>query len=141
MRLSSATGAVLAVAALAVGGCGSTGSGQGSRSSRSTGSASPTGSTGAGSSTSSGGSGGAGGAARLGAPNGRVVFAQACEYCHSITGHMKASQQGGDLRDYHVPMAELRQLTAEMPVLHHKLSPAELTAVVDYVAAVERTSR
>jgi mono/diheme cytochrome c family protein len=132
MRLSTATGVALAAAALALGGCGSTGSGPAGHSTTARGA------------SGAGGSGGAGGSAaggRVGAPNGRVVFAQACEYCHSISGHMKASQQGGDLRNYHVPFAELRQLSAEMPVLHHKLSPAELTAVVDYVAAVERASR
>lgn len=70
--------------------------------------------------------------------SGRQVFARACQACHSISGHNRPSQQGGDLRAFHPTRAQLRQLTAEMPVRHHRLSPAELAAVVDYVAAIER---
>ena len=73
-----------------------------------------------------------------GGASGRQVFAQACEVCHSISGHSRPSQQGGDLRMFHSSLAQLRQLTAEMPVLHHhRLSSAELSAVVAYVAAIE----
>jgi mono/diheme cytochrome c family protein len=69
---------------------------------------------------------------------GRQVFAQACEVCHSISGRSRPSQQGGDLRMFHSSLAQLRQLTAEMPVLHHhRLSSAELSAVIGYVAAIE----
>jgi mono/diheme cytochrome c family protein len=72
-----------------------------------------------------------------GGATGRRVFGEACLACHSISGHSAASQQGGDLRSFRSSRDQLRELTAEMPVLHHRLSRAELSAVVAYVAAVE----
>ena len=80
-------------------------------------------------------------APRAGVASGRQVYAQACEACHSINGHSRPSQQGGDLRMFHSSLAQLRQLTAEMPALHHhRLSPSELSAVIAYVAAIESRS-
>ena len=50
------------------------------------------------------------------------------------------SQQGGDLRNLHLPRIELFQLTVEMPPVHGPLTARELRAVVDYLQAIERRS-
>lgn len=105
------------------------------------------------SSAGSGGSGGSGsgGAAIVGSTptsgaassatggtgSGRVVFTQACAQCHSVSGHNKPSQQGGDLLHFSSTRAQLVQLTREMPIIHHRLSNAEVQAVVDYLRALE----
>lgn len=104
-----------AAGALAVGGCGGGGSGGGGA-----------------------GGGGGGGGATPAAISGRQVFIQACAACHSLTGHNTARQQGGDLLHFHATRRQTLQLTAEMPVLHHRLTQAQLAAVVDYIMAVER---
>lgn len=123
MSLRIALGACASAAALAAAGCGG---GAGAPASRS--SSSPT-------------------TARSSSPpltaasSGREVFAQACLVCHSVSGHSRPSQQGGDLSHFHSTTAELRQLTIEMPIVHHRLTSAEVTAVVKYVQAIEATGR
>lgn len=86
--------------------------------------------------SATGSSGGSSSAPR--AMTGPEVFAHDCVYCHSISGHSKPSQQGGDLLHYHASRAQMLQLTAEMPVEHRPLTRSELRAVVDYVLGVER---
>lgn len=70
--------------------------------------------------------------------SGRSVFRTDCEVCHSISGHSAPTQQGGDLRRLRLPRAELLQYAAEMPVLHRRLTRAELHAVVAYLESVQR---
>jgi mono/diheme cytochrome c family protein len=72
-----------------------------------------------------------------GGVSGAAVFANHCQACHSISGHSAPRQQGGDLRGLRLPRAELLQFTAEMPVLHRRLTERELQAVVSYLQAVE----
>lgn len=79
------------------------------------------------------GCGGGGGSSR---PSGKVVFAQECSACHSLTGHNDPRRQGGDLLRFHSSRTQLVQLAAEMPV-RHALSQPQLQAVVDYVMDVE----
>jgi mono/diheme cytochrome c family protein len=71
-------------------------------------------------------------------PSGKVVFAHECQFCHSLSGHSIPRQQGGDLLHVGLSRPPLTQATAEMPV-RHKLSRAELRAVVGYILAVQRT--
>jgi mono/diheme cytochrome c family protein len=70
---------------------------------------------------------------------GRELFARDCAFCHSLSGHNSPKQQGGDLLGAHLRRPVLVQFTAEMPV-KHRLSRADLNAVVDYVIAVQRRS-
>lgn len=70
------------------------------------------------------------------AVSGRRVFAEHCEICHSLAATASPAQQGGDLRGLHLPHDELVQFTVEMPVIDHRLSSAEVRAVVDYVRAL-----
>ncbi|MEO6858331.1 MAG: cytochrome c [Solirubrobacteraceae bacterium] len=70
---------------------------------------------------------------------GHQVFTHQCSFCHSLSGHNSPRQQGGDLLGVHLRRPTLYQLTAEMPA-RHRLSRAELNAVVDYVLAVQRRS-
>ncbi|HEX8975153.1 MAG TPA: cytochrome c [Solirubrobacteraceae bacterium] len=69
--------------------------------------------------------------------SGHEVFSRQCAFCHSLSGHSTPKQQGGDLLGIHLQRPVLTQYTAEMPV-RHKLSRAQLKAVVDYVLAVQR---
>ena len=69
--------------------------------------------------------------------SGHMVFSRQCSFCHSLSGHSTPRQQGGDLLGIHLRRQDLTQYTAEMPV-RHRLSRAELRAVVDYVLAVQR---
>lgn len=71
---------------------------------------------------------------------GREAFARECAFCHSLSGHSSARQQGGDLLGARLRRPVLYQFTAEMPVRHH-LSRSELAAVVDYILAVQRRGR
>ena len=61
-----------------------------------------------------------------------------CETCHSISGSSTPRQQGGDLKNLHLPHSDLIELTEEMPPLHGYLTARELQAVVRYVESVER---
>lgn len=70
--------------------------------------------------------------------SGRVVFAQHCAVCHSISGRLSRGQQGGDLRGLHLPRNELVQFTVEMPVIRRPLHSREVQAVVDYMQALAR---
>ena len=69
--------------------------------------------------------------------SGREVFTRDCAFCHSLTGHNSPKQAGGDLLGARLRRPVLVQFTAEMPV-KHRLSRADLNAVVDYVLAVQR---
>ncbi len=69
--------------------------------------------------------------------SGREVFAHECSFCHSLSGHSSAQQQGGDLLDARLRRPVLYQFTAEMPV-RHRLSRTELNAVVAYILDVQR---
>jgi mono/diheme cytochrome c family protein len=68
--------------------------------------------------------------------SGRVVFAQACSACHTLTGRYDPRRQGGDLLAFHASRAQLVQLTGEMPV-RHPLRQSQLDAVVRFVMAAE----
>jgi hypothetical protein len=57
--------------------------------------------------------------------------------CHSVIGNESLRRQGGDLLGYRMTRQQLREFTREMPV-RHRLTPAELNAVVDYVFALQR---
>jgi mono/diheme cytochrome c family protein len=76
----------------------------------------------------------------VGTASGHEVFTRECSFCHSLTGHSSPKQQGGDLLGARLRRPVLAQFTAEMPV-KHRLTKAELNAVVDYVLAVQRGSR
>lgn len=67
----------------------------------------------------------------------RVLFARDCAVCHSLSGHASRRQQGGDLRNFRAPRAEMTQLVAEMPV-RKPLTRPQLTRLVDYLMAIER---
>jgi mono/diheme cytochrome c family protein len=71
-------------------------------------------------------------------PSGRVLFAQACAFCHSLTGHQSPSKQGGDLLGVRLSRPVALQFAREMPV-RRPLSHAQLAAVVDYIALVQRS--
>jgi mono/diheme cytochrome c family protein len=64
------------------------------------------------------------------------VFTQDCAVCHSVVGNESRHKQGGDLLGYRITRQELVQFTREMPV-RHRLTGAELSAVVDYVFALQ----
>jgi mono/diheme cytochrome c family protein len=66
-----------------------------------------------------------------------VVFAQACQACHSLGGGDVKRKQGGDLLGYRMSRMDLTQLSREMPV-RRPLTAAELRVVVDYVLRAER---
>jgi mono/diheme cytochrome c family protein len=80
-------------------------------------------------------SGGTSGGASV---SGHAVFADHCEICHSIAGSSTPEQQGGDLRGLRLPRNELVQFTVEMPVIHRRLSAAEVQAVVNYMQSKAR---
>ncbi|MGH2870675.1 MAG: c-type cytochrome [Solirubrobacteraceae bacterium] len=69
--------------------------------------------------------------------SGRSLFAQACGFCHSLTGHESPSKQGGDLLGVRLRRPVALQFAREMPV-RPRLSHAELAAIVDYIALVQR---
>jgi mono/diheme cytochrome c family protein len=71
------------------------------------------------------------------APSGAVVFAQACQVCHSLIGSESEYKQGGDLVGYRMSRLDLTEFSREMPV-RRQLSAAALRAVVDYVLSAER---
>jgi mono/diheme cytochrome c family protein len=81
---------------------------------------------------------GAGSAARP--VSGATVFSRACSACHSLIGNESGHRQGGDLLGYRMTRRQLTEFTREMPV-KQPLSPAELAAVVSYVAAAQQHAR
>lgn len=83
------------------------------------------------------GCGGAGGARPR---TGAELFAQACGACHSLTGTESPGRQGGDLLRYRFSRAVMLEFAREMPV-RRPLDARELSAVTDYVTAVERQGR
>jgi mono/diheme cytochrome c family protein len=84
---------------------------------------------------------GCGSGASPSAPSGAQVFARDCAACHSLVGNESLHRIGGDLLGYRISRAELLEFTREMPV-RHPLTPAELSAVVSYVYALQqRASR
>jgi mono/diheme cytochrome c family protein len=70
-------------------------------------------------------------------PSGARVFAGECAVCHSLIGNESLHRQGGDLLGYRISRQQLVQFTREMPV-RHRLTPAELDAVVGYVFALQQ---
>lgn len=78
------------------------------------------------------------GSSGVAAASGSAVFASHCAICHSISGSSTPHQHGGDLKGLRLPRSELLQYAAEMPVLHSRLTPRELRAVVSYVQSAER---
>lgn len=68
---------------------------------------------------------------------GHALFAQACSFCHSLTGHESPSKQGGDLLGVRLTRPVALQFAREMPV-RRPLSHAQLVAIVDYIALVQR---
>jgi mono/diheme cytochrome c family protein len=68
---------------------------------------------------------------------GRVLFKSSCSGCHSLTGHQSPAKQGGDLVVARLPRPVALQYAREMPV-RHRLTQAQLAAIVDYIAAVQR---
>jgi mono/diheme cytochrome c family protein len=77
-----------------------------------------------------------------GAPQaaGQSLFTKDCGFCHSLTGRQSPRHQGGDLLNFHISRTAMLEFAREMPVLH-PLSPSELSAVADYVLAVESRRR
>jgi mono/diheme cytochrome c family protein len=80
---------------------------------------------------------GCGGRATDRRPPGATVFANECAACHSVIGNESLHRQGGDLVGYRMTREQLVEYTREMPV-RHRLSPAQLSAVVDYVLELQR---
>lgn len=83
-----------------------------------------------------------GGASAPGPPEaaGRRLFATDCAMCHSVIGNESLHRQGGDLLRYRMTREELLEFTRQMPV-RRPLTQAQLTAVVDYVFALQQRSR
>ena len=75
--------------------------------------------------------------APAGHAEGRVLFKSSCSGCHSLTGRESPGKQGGDLAVAPLPRPVALQYAREMPV-RHRLTPAQLAAIVDYIAAVQR---
>jgi hypothetical protein len=65
------------------------------------------------------------------------VFARDCSACHSLIGNNSLRRQGGDLLTYRWTREPLLQFAREMPV-RRPLTEAQLSAVVDYILALER---
>lgn len=73
------------------------------------------------------------------AVSGRQVFSQHCAICHSISGRLYRTQQGGELRGLRLPRRELVQFTVEMPVIKRPLTGREVQAVVDFMQSMSRS--
>ena len=78
-----------------------------------------------------------GGASRVQSQAGAHVFARDCEMCHSVIGNESLHRVGGDLLGYRMTRQQLNEFTREMPV-RRPLSRAQLTAVVDYLYALQQ---
>src|ERR1700712_5184588 len=70
----------------------------------------------------------------------RTLFSDSCGGCHTLTGHNLASHQGGDLLGVRLRRSVALQFAREMPV-PHRLTPAQLSTIVDYIAAIQRGNR
>jgi mono/diheme cytochrome c family protein len=70
--------------------------------------------------------------------SGKALFAEHCSMCHSLNGRENPHKQGGDLLGFRASRAQVVQFVREMPVVHGRMTDAELQAVVDYVIAAER---
>lgn len=81
---------------------------------------------------------GCGGASRPPA-SGRALFAEDCSACHSLIGNESLHRQGGDLLGYRFSHRDLLEFAREMPV-PRPLDPVQLTAIVDYMSAKERSA-
>ncbi len=68
---------------------------------------------------------------------GGVLFDQACGQCHSLSGRDDPFHQGGDLLRVRSSRPQLLEFAREMP-LYRPLNGAQLSAIVDYVRAVQR---
>lgn len=68
---------------------------------------------------------------------GAVLFHQSCGQCHSLSGVEDRFHQGGDLLRLRSSRGQLLQFAREMPV-PQPLNDAQLSAIVDYVRAVQR---
>jgi mono/diheme cytochrome c family protein len=75
-------------------------------------------------------------APRRATANGAAVFADNCSSCHSLIGNESEHKPGGDLVGYAFSRSVLFQYASEMPT-PHRLTRAELQAVVDYVRRAE----
>lgn len=82
---------------------------------------------------------GCGSGSSAGASPGRALFAGSCSACHSLTGHDSPARQGGDLLGVHLRRTVALQFAREMPV-RRPLTGAELGAIVDYIAGVQRVT-
>lgn len=80
------------------------------------------------------------GASHPTAPSGQTVFAQECSVCHTLSGRDEPGKMGGDLLGFHASRTEVLQFVREMPV-RHRLTAAQLQAVVSYVMAPTRPRR
>jgi mono/diheme cytochrome c family protein len=69
--------------------------------------------------------------------SGAQVFVRECAVCHSVIGNESLHRQGGDLLGYRMTRQQLVEFTREMP-LRRPLTRAQLTAVVDYVFALQQ---
>lgn len=69
--------------------------------------------------------------------DGRTLFTQACGACHTLNGADSPKHQGGDLLNVHMGHSTLLQFAREMPI-RRRLTSAELSAVADYILAVQR---
>ena len=67
-----------------------------------------------------------------------ALFSRDCAVCHSLTAPARRTQQGGELGAAHLSLAEIRQLTAEMPRLHGPLSATEVAVLARYVFRAQR---
>jgi mono/diheme cytochrome c family protein len=72
--------------------------------------------------------------------SGRALFAQACSFCHSLTGHESPAKPGGDLLGVRLNRPVALQFAREMPA-RRPLSQAQLAAIVDYIARVQDEAR
>jgi mono/diheme cytochrome c family protein len=72
--------------------------------------------------------------------SGPVVFQRDCSSCHSLIGNESLHRPGGDLLGYTLTRRQLLEQTRQMPV-RRPLSGPELSAVVDYVAAMQKRAR
>jgi mono/diheme cytochrome c family protein len=70
-------------------------------------------------------------------PSGAQVFSAECAACHSAIGNESRHRVGGDLLGYRISRQQLIEFTREMPV-RRPLTRAQLSAVVDYVFALQR---
>ena len=81
---------------------------------------------------------GCGTAIRRASPS-AALFAARCGACHTLTGRMLPSRQGGDLLQLRITAMAMHQFVAEMPV-HPPLTARQVRTLSGYVLAVERSA-